>query len=126
MDEIAVIAYEEYAQGKKYERELLIGDKTLEIKRRAELMPEAAVFYGLERGRVLEQEKRRYADENGNAAGYGEENDVVVYCVEKINSVGYDELITSYYFDKYDEGTKLGLRLVGLGGAIDIPLEIEV
>ena len=55
----------------------------------------------------------------------GEENDVVVYCVEKINSVGYEEAITSYYFDKYDEGTKLGLRLVGLGGAIDIPLEIE-
>ena len=56
----------------------------------------------------------------------GEENDVVVYCVEKINSVGYEEAITSYYFDKYDEGTKLGLRLIGLGGAIDIPLEIEV
>ena len=56
----------------------------------------------------------------------GEENDVVVYGFEKINSVGYDELITSYYFDKYDEGTKLGLRLIGLGGAIDIPLEIEV
>ena len=56
----------------------------------------------------------------------GEENDVVVYGVEKINSVGYDELITSYYFDKYDEGMKLGLRLIGLGGAIDIPLEIEV
>ena len=56
----------------------------------------------------------------------GEENDVVVYGVEKINSVGYDELIASYYFDKYDEGTKLGLRLIGLGGAIDIPLEIEV
>ena len=55
----------------------------------------------------------------------GEENDVVVYCVEKINSVGYEEAITSYYFDKYDEGTKLGLRLIGLGGAIDIPLEIE-
>lgn len=55
-----------------------------------------------------------------------EENDVVVYGVEKINAVGYDELITSYYFDKYDEGTKLGLRLIGLGGAIDIPLEIEV
>ena len=54
------------------------------------------------------------------------ENDVVVYGVEKINSVGYDELIASYYFDKYDEGTKLGLRLIGLGGAIDIPLEIEV
>ena len=56
----------------------------------------------------------------------GEENDVVVYCVEEINSVGYEEAITSYYFDKYDEGTKLGLRLIGLGGAIDIPLEIEV
>ena len=56
----------------------------------------------------------------------GEENDVVVYCVEKINAVGYEEPITSYYFDKYDEGTKLGLRLIGLGGAIDIPLEIEV
>ena len=56
----------------------------------------------------------------------GEENDVVVYCVDKINSVGYEEAITSYYFDKYDEGTKLGLRLIGLGGAIDIPLEIEV
>ena len=56
----------------------------------------------------------------------GEENDVVVYCVEKINSVDYEEAITSYYFDKYDEGTKLGLRLIGLGGAIDIPLEIEV
>ena len=56
----------------------------------------------------------------------GEENDVVVYCVEKINSVSYEEAITSYYFDKYDEGTKLGLRLIGLGGAIDIPLEIEV
>ena len=56
----------------------------------------------------------------------GEENDVVVYGIEEINSVGYDELIASYYFDKYDEGTKLGLRLVGLGGAIDIPLEIEV
>ena len=56
----------------------------------------------------------------------GEENDVVVYGVEKINSVGYEELIASYYFDKYDEGTKLGLRLIGLGGAIDIPLEIEV
>ena len=50
----------------------------------------------------------------------------MVYGVEKINSVGYDELITSYYFDKYAEGTKLGLRLIGLGGAIDIPLEIEV
>lgn len=56
----------------------------------------------------------------------GEENDVEIYCVEKINSVGYEELIASYYFDKYDEGTKLGLRLIGLGGAIDIPLEIEV
>ena len=56
----------------------------------------------------------------------GEENDVVVYCVEKINSVGYKEAITLYYFYKYDEGTKLGLRLIGFGGAIDIPLEIEV
>ena len=56
----------------------------------------------------------------------GEENDVEIYCVEKINSVVYEELIASYYFDKYDEGTKLGLRLIGLGGAIDIPLEIEV
>lgn len=56
----------------------------------------------------------------------GEENDVVVYCVEKINAIDYEEPITSYYFDKYDEGTKLGLRLIGLGGAIDIPLEIEV
>ena len=56
----------------------------------------------------------------------GEENDVVVYCVEKINAIDYEEPITSYYFDKYDEGTKLGLRLIGLGGAIDIPLEIEL
>ena len=56
----------------------------------------------------------------------GEENDVVVYCVEKINSVGYEEIGASQYFDKYDDRTKLGLRLVGLGGAIDIPLEIEV
>ena len=56
----------------------------------------------------------------------GEENDVVVDWVQKINAIDYEEPITSYYFDKYDEGTKLGLRLIGLGGAIDIPLEIEV
>ena len=56
----------------------------------------------------------------------GEENDVVVYCVEKINSVGYEETITSYYFDKYYERTKIGRRLIGLSGAIDIPLEIEL
>ena len=55
----------------------------------------------------------------------GEENDVVVYYVDE-NTVNYESPFASYYFDKYDEGTKLGLRLIGLGGAIDIPLEIEV
>lgn len=55
----------------------------------------------------------------------GEENDVVVYYVEQ-NTVDYESPFASYYFDKYDEETKLGLRLIGLGGAIDIPLEIEL
>ena len=39
-------------------------------------MPEAAVLDGLERGRVLQEEKRRYADEDGHAACDGEENDI--------------------------------------------------
>ena len=55
----------------------------------------------------------------------GEENDVVVYYVDE-NTVNYESPFASYYFDKYDEGTKLGLRLIGLGGAIDIPLEIKL
>lgn len=55
----------------------------------------------------------------------GEENDVVVYYVEQ-NTVDYESLFATYYFDKYDEETKLGLRLIGLGGAIDIPLEIKL
>ena len=55
----------------------------------------------------------------------GEENDVVVYYVDE-NTVDYESPFASYYFDKYDDETKLGLRLIGLGGAIDIPLEIEV
>ena len=53
------------------------------------------------------------------------ENDVVIYHVEP-NTVDYDSPFATYYFDKYDDETKLGLRLVGLGGAIDMPLEIEV
>ena len=53
------------------------------------------------------------------------ENDVIIYHVEP-NTVDYDSPFATYYFDKYDEGTKLGLRLVGLGGVIDMPLEIEV
>lgn len=55
----------------------------------------------------------------------GEENDVVVYYVEA-NTVDYESPFVTYYFDKYDEETKLGLRLIGLGGAIDIPLEIKL
>ena len=50
--------------------------KAPEIESRAELVPEAAVLDGLERGRILEKEKRRYADEDGDSAGDGEENDV--------------------------------------------------
>ena len=45
------------------------------------------------------------------------ENDVIIYHVEP-NTVDY--------FDKYDNETKLGLRLVGLGGAIDMPLDIRL
>ena len=55
----------------------------------------------------------------------GEENDVVVYYVEQ-NTVDYESPFATYYFDKSDEETKLGLRLIGLGGAIDIPLEIKL
>lgn len=53
------------------------------------------------------------------------ENDVVIYHIE-LNTVNYDSPFATYYFDKYDDETKLGLRLIGLGGAIDMPLEIEV
>lgn len=55
----------------------------------------------------------------------GEENDVVVYYIEE-NTVDYESPFPSYYFDKYDEESKLGLRLIGLGGQLDIPLEIEL
>ena len=53
------------------------------------------------------------------------EKDVVIYYVEN-NTVDYDSQFATYYFDKYDNDTKLGLRLIGLGGAIDIPLDIRV
>ena len=76
MDEIAVVADEEYAQREKHKSQLAVCGKAPEIERRAELVPEAAVLDGLERGRILEQEKRRYADEDGNAAGNGEKDDV--------------------------------------------------
>ena len=53
------------------------------------------------------------------------ENDVIIYRVE-LNTVDYDSPFATYYFDKYDDETKLGLRLVGLGGAIDMPLDIRL
>ena len=74
MDEIAVVAYEEYAQREKHKSQLAVCGKALKVEGRAELMPEAAVLDGLERGRILEQEKRRYADENGDGV-YGDAND---------------------------------------------------
>lgn len=55
----------------------------------------------------------------------GEESDVVIYYVEP-NTIDYESPFATFYFDKYDEDTKLGLRLIGLGGIIDKPLEIEV
>ena len=53
------------------------------------------------------------------------EKDIVIYQVEP-NKVDYDSPFATYYFDKYDDETKLGLRLVGLGGAIDMPLDIRL
>ena len=73
VDEIAVVAYEEYAQREKHKSQLAVCGKAPEVERRAELVPEASVLDGLERRRILEQEKRRYADEDGDSAGNGEE-----------------------------------------------------
>lgn len=55
----------------------------------------------------------------------GTSNEVVVHEL-KSNVIEYEPTHPTYYFDRYDEGTKLGLRLIGLGGMIDMPLEIEV
>ena len=56
----------------------------------------------------------------------GTEKDVIVHEVNEMNKVVYESPYVTYYFDKYDEGSKLGLRLIGLGGSIDIPLEIKL
>lgn len=55
----------------------------------------------------------------------GISDDVIIHEIKQ-NTIEYEPTHPTYYFDKYDEGTKLGLRLIGLGGSIDIPLEIEV
>lgn len=56
----------------------------------------------------------------------GTEKDVIIHEVNKMNKVVYESPYATYYFDKYDGDSKLGLRLIGLGGEIDIPLEIEL
>lgn len=53
------------------------------------------------------------------------EKDVIIYYI-KPNTVDYDASFATFYFDKYDNDTKLGLRLIGLGGMIDKPLDIRV
>ena len=110
VDEIAVVADEEYAQGEEHERKLAVCDKALEIKRRAELVPEAPVFYGLERGRVLEQEKRRDADENGNAAGYGEEDDVAGLWIRLGRKTRYEHSADESAHECADNGQRRGDR----------------
>lgn len=80
--------------------------------------------------RVLGISDREHLKENvekiwNESCENGEENDVVVYYIEE-NTVDYESPFPTYYFDKYDEKSKLGLRLIGLGGKIDIPLEIEL
>lgn len=59
----------------------------------------------------------------------GTSNEVVVYGIDEMNVVEAEPTFISYYFDKYDDEdgkTKLGLRLIGLGGEIDMPLDIEL
>lgn len=43
-----------------------------------------------------------------------------------MNVVGYDFPVATYYLDAYDNCSKLGLRLFGLGGEIDIQLGIDI
>ena len=51
---------------------------------------------------------------------------VVVSEINEINVVGYDSHVATYYLDVYDNCSKLGLRLFGLGGEIDIQLGIDI
>lgn len=53
------------------------------------------------------------------------EEHIVIYYVD-FNTVDYESPFATYYFDKYDNESKLGLRLIGLSGEIDIPLGIRV
>lgn len=55
-----------------------------------------------------------------------EKDDVVVSEINEMNVVGYDSPVATYYLDAYDNCSKLGLRLFGLGGEIDIQLGIDI
>ena len=55
-----------------------------------------------------------------------EKDDVVVSEINEMNVVGYDSPVTTYYLDAYYNCSKLGLRLFGLGGEIDIQLGIDI
>ena len=67
-----------------------------------------------------------------DACEYDTVEAVIVYGYCKPNVIDYDSPFGTYRFDTYDEitkygvSTKLGLRLIGLGGEIDIPLGIDV
>lgn len=60
-----------------------------------------------------------------DACEYDTVEAIIIYGYCEPNIVDYDSPFGTYRFDIYDD-SKLGLKLIGLGGEVDIPLGIDV